>query len=202
LAHKCLPPTQSSQQQQPAAARSSQQQEAFPTPPARTSARAQNASPSRRPGGRCSMASAVLQLMLRLSRSSSRCLQASTHTRSWYLQQHSTVFRSAVQWRVCVHCRQHATASSAPCRPEPPPPPDDSRHTRARPPPGDQHPPPTHLSARIMVASSCCASAAGGMALLYAHCSIAVAAGSSSSAMVMLNTRESLPIQFCSSDLK
>lgn len=52
------------------------------------------------------------------------------------------------------------------------------------------------------MANSCCASASGGMLLLYAHCSMCFAAGSSSSVMVMLNTRASAPIQFCSSDLK
>jgi hypothetical protein len=36
------------------------------------------------------MASAVFQLMLRLSMLSSRSLQASTHTRSWYLQDSKT----------------------------------------------------------------------------------------------------------------
>lgn len=59
----------------------------------RTSVRAANASPSCSPGGRCSMDSAVFQLMLRLSMVSSRCLQASTHTRSWYLRAGTTAAR-------------------------------------------------------------------------------------------------------------
>lgn len=80
--------------------------------PVLTSVRAAKASPSCRPGGRCSMASAVFQLMLRLSIVSSLCLQASTHTRSWYLCTHIT--RDNVMGDCWHRGRVHKQTSTAP----------------------------------------------------------------------------------------